>query len=117
MSTSNYTTTILLNNTATEVFNAINNVRAWWSEEIEGDTETLNSVWDYHYQDVHICKLKITELVPNKKIVWDVLHNYFSFTKDKNEWNGSQNRIKITQAFLDFVKQTEINIDYLEKNN
>ena len=40
-----------------------------------------------------------------------------ALTKDKNEWNGSQNRIKITQAFLDFVKQTEINIDYLEKNN
>ena len=40
-----------------------------------------------------------------------------TLTKDKNEWNGSQNRIKITQAFLDFVKQTEINIDYLEKNN
>jgi hypothetical protein len=40
-----------------------------------------------------------------------------ALTKDKNEWNGSQNRIKITQAFLDFVKQTEINIEYLEKNN
>ena len=90
MSTSNYTTTILLNNTPAEVFNAINNVRAWWSEEIEGDTEKLNSVWDYHYQDVHICKLKITELVPDKKIVWDVLHNYFSFTKDKNEWIGNK---------------------------
>lgn len=90
MTTSNYSTTIHVNNTSAEVFNAINNVRAWWSEEIEGDTETLNSVWDYHYQDVHICKLKITELVPDKKIVWDVLHNYFSFTKDKNEWIGNK---------------------------
>lgn len=40
-----------------------------------------------------------------------------ALTKDKTEWNGSKNRIRITQEFLDFVKQTEINIDYLEKNN
>jgi hypothetical protein len=40
-----------------------------------------------------------------------------ALTKNRTEWNGSQNRIRITQEFLDFVKQTEINIDYLEKNN
>ena len=34
-----------------------------------------------------------------------------ALTKDKIEWNGSQNRLKITQDFLDFVKRTEIDID------
>ena len=40
-----------------------------------------------------------------------------ALTKNRTEWYGSKNRIRITQDFLDFVKQTEINIDYLEKNN
>ena len=40
-----------------------------------------------------------------------------ALTKDRNEWNGSKNRLRITQEFLNFVKQTEIDIDYLEKNN
>ena len=40
-----------------------------------------------------------------------------ALTKDKTEWKGSKNRIRITQEFLDFVKQTEIDINYLEKNN
>lgn len=40
-----------------------------------------------------------------------------ALTKNRTEWNGSQNRIRITQEFLDFVKRTEIDIDYLEKNN
>ena len=40
-----------------------------------------------------------------------------ALTKDRTEWNGSKNRLRITQEFLDFVKQTEIDIDYLEKNN
>ena len=40
-----------------------------------------------------------------------------ALTKNRTEWNGSQNRIRITQEFLNFIKHTEIDIDYLEKNN
>jgi len=90
MTTKDFTTTILVDNTPEQVFNAINNVRGWWSEEIEGSTDTLNSEFDYHYEDVHSCKMKIIELVPNKKVVWLVLDNYFKFTKDKSEWKGTK---------------------------
>jgi hypothetical protein len=97
MTTSNYTTTILVDNSALEVFNAINNVRAWWSEEIEGITNTLNEEWTYHYQDVHISKIKTIELVPNQKVVWQVLENHFNFTKDKEEWKGNKIVFEITE--------------------
>jgi len=90
MTTKDFTTTILVDNTPEEVFNAINNVRGWWSEEIDGSTDKLNSEFDYHYEDVHRCKIKIIELVPNKKVVWSVLDNYFKFTKDKSEWKGTK---------------------------
>jgi uncharacterized protein YndB with AHSA1/START domain len=90
MTTKDFTTTILVDNTPAEVFSAINNVRGWWSEEIEGSTDKLNSEFDYHYEDVHRCKIKIVELVPNKKVVWSVLDNYFKFTKDKSEWKGTK---------------------------
>jgi len=90
MTAKDFTTTILVDNTPAEVFSAINNVREWWSEEIEGLTDKLNSEFDYHYEDVHSCKMKIIELVPNKKVVWSVLDNYFKFTKDKSEWKGTK---------------------------
>jgi len=90
MTTKDFTTTILVDNTPEEVFDAINNVRGWWSEEIDGSTDKLNSEFDYHYEDVHRCKIKIVELVPNKKVVWSVLDNYFKFTKDKSEWKGTK---------------------------
>ena len=90
MAAKDFTTTILVDNTPEEVFDAINNVRGWWSEEIEGLTDKLNSEFDYHYEDVHRCKIKIIELVPNKKVVWSVLDNYFKFTKDKSEWKGTK---------------------------
>ena len=90
MTTKDFTTTILVDKTSKEVFDAINNVRGWWSEEIDGSTDKLNSEFDYHYEDVHRCKIKIVELVPNTKVVWSVLDNYFKFTKDKSEWKGTK---------------------------
>jgi hypothetical protein len=89
MTASHFTTNISVPQTPAEVFNAINNVRGWWSEEIEGDTDKPDGEFHYHYQDVHLCKMKITTFIPNKKVAWEVLENYFSFTKDKNEWIGN----------------------------
>ena len=89
MSEQNFTKVVLVDRTPEEVFGAINNVRGWWSEEIEGRTDKLEAEFTYHYKDVHRCKLKITELVPGKKVIWQVLDNYFNFTKDKSEWKGT----------------------------
>lgn len=84
-----FTTALLVDQSAEEVFNAINNVRGWWSEEIEGPTDKLNEVFTYHFEDVHRCEMKVTELIPGKKIVWHVLDNYFNFTKDETEWKNT----------------------------
>ena len=97
MKTSNFTTALLVDETPEEVFNAVNNVRGWWSQEIEGDTDKLNAEFIYQYKDVHISKMKITEFVPGKKITWLVMENYFNFTNDKNEWKGNKIIFEIAQ--------------------
>lgn len=90
MKTQDLTINLRIGQTPKEVFQAINNVRGWWSEEIEGNTQKLNDEFTYHYKDVHICRMKLTEVVPDKKVVWSVLNNYFSFTKDSSEWTGTK---------------------------
>jgi hypothetical protein len=85
----NYTTTFTVDQTPKEAFDAINNVCGWWSQAIEGDTDKLGAEFKYHYQDVHRCAFKITEFVPDQKVVWHVLENYFNFIKDKSEWVGT----------------------------
>ncbi len=39
MNNQNFTTTISVEQTPEKVFHASNNLRGWWSEEIEGDTD------------------------------------------------------------------------------
>lgn len=97
MTTPDFTTTLFVDQTPKEVFSAINNVRGWWSEEIEGSTDGLNNEFRYHYEDIHICKVKIIEFIPDEKVVWLVIDNYFKFTKDKSEWTGTKISFKLTE--------------------
>jgi len=90
MKNPDFTTTISVDQTPKEVFDAINNVRRWWSEEIEGGTDKVGDEFTLRYKDIHRCKIKITEFIPGKRVVWRVLDNYFNFTHDKNEWKGTE---------------------------
>ena len=97
MTPQDFTTTISTDKTPEEAYNAINNVRGWWSEEIEGSTDRLDAEFNYHYEDVHRSKIKITALVPGKKVAWLVLDNYFKFTKDETEWKGTKIIFEISE--------------------
>ena len=89
MKDSHYTTSFTVNQSPEEVFAAINNVRGWWSEEIEGRTDKLGAEFKFHFEDFHHSTHKITEFVPGKKVVWHVPDARINFVKDKDEWNGT----------------------------
>lgn len=90
MTQQNYSATITVDQSPKEAFDAIRNVGGWWSQEITGSTEKLGDEFKYHYRDVHRCTMKLVELVPNKRVVWLVTDNFFSFTEDKTEWKNTR---------------------------
>lgn len=95
MSTPGYSTRFTVSQSPDEVFAAINNVRGWWSGDIQGRTDQLNAEFDYRYEDAHRCRIKVVELVPGSKVSWLVLDNYFSFIQDKTEWTGTRMNFEI----------------------
>ena len=97
MDNKDFTTTILVDQSPKEVFNAINNVRGWWSEEIEGNTDKLGAEFKFQSSDVHRSTQKITEFVPGKKVVWHVLDSQINFVEDKTEWTGTDVIFEITR--------------------
>ena len=93
----NFTISILVEQTPTEVFNAINKPQTWWSDSITGNPEKLNSEWNYNFGDNHITKLKTIELIPDQKVVWLVEENHFKNAKDQSEWVGNKITFEISK--------------------
>ncbi|MEJ7647002.1 MAG: SRPBCC domain-containing protein [Chryseolinea sp.] len=81
-----FTKTILVSKSTTVTFEAIKIFRGWWSEEIDGITDKLNETFFYHYKDIHLTKIKMTEMFPDRKLVYQILENDFNFIEDKSEW-------------------------------
>ncbi len=104
MKKQDFTTTISVDQPPQEVFEAIRNVRGWWSEEIEGSTANVGDEFNYHYHDVHTCTMRLVELVPNLRVAWIVVDNYFNFTHDKTEWKGTKVVFEVSRK----SNQTEI---------
>lgn len=90
MGTADFTTTFLVDQTPEAAFAAITDVRGWWSGEIEGGTARVGDVFTYRYKDIHRSTQKVIEVVPGRKVVWEVLDAWLKFTEDKTEWNGTK---------------------------
>jgi len=103
------TYTFTVDQTPEEAFAAINNVRGWWSGQIEGSTDRIGEEFTYRYKDVHYSKQRITEFIPGKKVGWLVLDGFLNFVDDKTEWTGT----KITFDIAKKVDQTEVRFTHV----
>ena len=90
MTTQDFTMTMLVDATPAQVFDAINNVRGWWSEEIDGATDALGATFEFHYKELHRSTHRITEMVRGERIVWQTVTASINFVTDKTEWDGTR---------------------------
>ena len=111
MNDQNYTTTFTVDQTAEQVFAAINNTCAWWTGEpgIEGSTNKLGDEFTYRYGDVHRSTHKIIEMVADRKIVWHTTDSQLSFVPDKSEWTGTDIVFEISKK----GEQTEVRFTHI----
>lgn len=85
-----FTTSFSVRKTPQEAFEAITNVRGWWSEDITGGTAKVGDVFDYRFKDIHRTKMEVIEATPGRRVVWHVLDNFFSFTANRTEWKETR---------------------------
>ena len=90
MNTQDFTLTLTVDETPEVAFKAINNVRAWWGEGIEGGSERLGDEFIYCHKDLHYSKQKLIEVISGEKVVWLVTGSRLNFTEAKSEWTGSK---------------------------
>jgi hypothetical protein len=109
MSFQDFTATFSVDRTPKDVFDAINNVRGWWGEDVEGNNNNVGDEFRYRVRDIHYSKLKVIERIPNEKVVWLVVDNHLNFVEDQSEWVGT----KITFEIAPKGDQTEVRFSHL----
>ena len=97
MQTTDFTTTITVDQSPTQVFDAVNTPQNWWSGNFEGNTKNLNDEFTYRYEDMHYSKQRVVESIPGEKVVWLVTESRLNFIEDKEEWTGTKIIFDITE--------------------
>lgn len=97
MEKQDFTTTIVVDQSPEQVFNAVNNPKAWWSGAIEGNAEKLNDEFSYRYEDFHLSKQRVVEMLPDQKVVWLVTESQINYAEDKREWAGTKISFEISE--------------------
>jgi len=100
MDNQSYTTSFVVDQTPEEVFDAVTNVRGWWSEGIKGNTAQQDDEFTFEVPDVHYSKQKLVEVIPDKRVVWLVTEATMTFLKQQDEWVG-------TKVIFDISKEGE----------
>ncbi|MCF0041316.1 SRPBCC family protein [Dyadobacter fanqingshengii] len=95
MENQDFTTSITVDKSPAEVFDAILNVRGWWSglygESFEGSSEKVGDEFSFLAGGgMHYSKQKLVELEQDKKLVWLVTESNLTFLENTNEWQGTR---------------------------
>ena len=97
MKTTDFSIAISVDQSAKEIFDAINNPGAWWSGNIEGNSSRLNDEFTYSYKAFHMSRQRVIEMIPEKKVVWLVVDSQINYVEDKSEWTGTKMIFEITE--------------------
>ncbi|WP_026410976.1 SRPBCC family protein [Actinomadura oligospora] len=91
--------TVTVDRTPEQVFEAVTNVRGWWSENLIGHTAALHDEFvftdDSEYagetvragKGLRFARFQITGFVPGRRMVWHVVDA--DFIADRDEWTGT----------------------------
>lgn len=101
MQTKDFTYSFKTAKTPTEVFDILTDIKQWWyglyNETIKGSSRRAGDVFTFDAGDgAHYSKQQVVELVPDRRIVWQVTESKLSFLQQPAEWNQSRIGFELT---------------------
>ncbi|WP_203580260.1 SRPBCC domain-containing protein [Microbacterium hibisci] len=91
-----FTTTITVDATTQQAFDAINDVAGWWGR-ITGTTTRVGDEFVYVVPGLHYSGFQVVELQPGRRVEWRVTGSYLDFVDDHLEWTGTSVRFEIEE--------------------
>ena len=80
---------LTVNASAKEAMKRISQVNLWWAKNFKGQAGKLNDEFSVHFGDTYV-DFRISEAIPERKVVWRVTDCNLHWIDDKKEWNGTE---------------------------
>jgi hypothetical protein len=85
-----YRTEISANVTPQKAADKISRPQEWWAKNFEGESKRVNDVFTVRFASGDMYKIRIAEMDPSKRIVWQVIDSFQGWVKNATEWKGTQ---------------------------
>ena len=84
-----YHASIQANVSPKEAFEKISLVNKWWAKKFKGKAQKLNDQFTVDFGETFV-DFRITEAIPEKKIIWTVTDCNLHWIKAKKEWKNTK---------------------------
>ncbi|MFL5764680.1 MAG: SRPBCC family protein [Bacteroidia bacterium] len=103
MQNNSFTYTFKTSKEAEKLYSLLLEVDQWWSglfgENITGESRKAGDEFVFKAGGgLHDTKQKLIELIPGKKVTWEVVDSHLSFLKDTGEWTGTKISFELARA-------------------
>jgi hypothetical protein len=103
-----FSLSVTVNAPAKKAMKRISQVGLWWAKNFKGRAGKLNDEFSVHFGDTYV-NFRISEAIPDGKIVWRVTDSNLHWIDDKKEWNGTEVIWSLTE------KDGKTRIDFVHK--
>jgi len=93
---------------AKETMQKISQIDSWWAKIFKGQAGKLNDEFSVYFGDTYV-NFRISEVIPDKKIVWLVTDCDLHWIKDRKEWKSTEVIWSLTE------KDGKTQIDFVHK--
>ena len=116
MNKRDYHSSVVAKITPQEALDKISRVSEWWATHFEGSSQKLDDVFTVRFGNGDMYKLKVSEMIPDQKIIWDVIDCYQGWNKNHTEWLGTEivwevspqkENVEVKMAHLGLVPEFE----------
>ena len=98
----------MVNASVEETMKKISQVNFWWAKNFKGNADKLNDTFTVDFGKTFV-DFQISELVPNRKVVWKVTDCNLDWINNKKEWNGTEVVFEISEK----ERATQINFTHI----
>ena len=99
---------LIVKTSAKETMKRISEVNLWWAKKFKGEAVKLNDEFSVYFGDTFV-DFKISEVIPDTKIIWLVTDCNLDWIKAKKEWKDTECIWTLTE------KDGKTTIDFIHK--